>query len=272
MLELAVGHNGVGRFVRARPRRVAPRRQRGAGARGRGGADRGAPRAAARWARSSSGRRSARSGSPMVSSPPRPAGCFRSPLLGLVDGRCSSHGAARPLGSRAPGAGPVGGLGAHLRCRLQLRRRHLPLLLPLHDGAAARRAGRHRRGDALALLPAGRRARVALLPLALLLTAAWQVYVGCERARLAGSTAGRSAGPASRCPRRSSSASGACGSTSALVGGTLVAALALAARRSPRARACRARARCRGLAVGLVALLVTPAAWALSSVLVAGLR
>src|SRR2546427_713700 len=75
----------------------------------------------------------------------------------------------------APGAAPVERLGPALRHRLQLYRRHLPCLLPGDDGTASERSRRHRRSEPVVVLSPGRVA-LPLLPVTLLVTAAWQAY------------------------------------------------------------------------------------------------
>ena len=133
MLELIVVHNGLERFVRA------PRTPTRAGAHA-------GPAAAVRSLRRRARRALAARG----------AGACRAVRLDPAAGRA---GRRVRLAATARLGGAVERLGAHLRHRLQRRRRHLPRLLSGGPGAAARRAGGHRLLRAVASRAGSSRAR-----------------------------------------------------------------------------------------------------------------
>ena len=157
MIDLAVGHNGIGRFVRlwqtARVGEAQPRTPRAAT-----GARR-PPRRPKATPGSSCGRRWDRDGWPTACSRPRPSGSCR--WRWSAWRACSRAGRGRRLAGAASSGLLWAGWALHLRGGLQLRGRHLPLLLPLDARTAARRARRGGRDLHLGALPDGRRGRDA---------------------------------------------------------------------------------------------------------------
>jgi hypothetical protein len=106
--------------------------------------------------------------------------------------------------------------------------------------------------------------RAVLLPGALVATAAWQIHIG------AGALRGRASQWPGLGPARLSRAGG--GLQAALIAGTLAAVAGLLVERLVHADGRPARGLAvSALTIGLAALLVTPTAWALSSVLVKGI-
>ena len=269
MLELAVGHNGIGRFVR---RAAAPRLD-AAGARATA-----APPAVLVASPGEAARRS----SWLELFVRTPVGALR-----LADGRLAGQ-----VGWLFPLAAMGLVTGALLdRWRRPLAPAHLALILwggwAVTYGVVYSYAGGIFHFYYLATMapPVAALAAVggvslwgvylrrgwhaALLPVALLLTAAWQLHV--ESSAL-GSTLDGSPGLMTVLVGGSEGLDGwRAGLHRALLGGTLAAALALLVLACRRAWSRPARMLAAGaLAVGLAGLLLIPAAWALSSVLVAG--
>ena len=144
MLELIVVHNGLERFVRPRAERRPRHRRRRRGI---------APASLRRGARGTL------------------AAGFSGPRRAIrLDPAAGGAGRGIRLAAATRRGGAVEHLGAHLRHRLQRRRRHLPRLLSGGPGAAGRRPGRHRLLRTVA-------SRTGHLALGLAATALWQGYI-----------------------------------------------------------------------------------------------